>query len=261
MLPHPNLNVYDPPDVYNPTLGVPKGEVDYLAIIENGNDFWTLDAPAPPLESAGSSNRLIELTVDDEGNDIVPGLGWGVNTKSSPQFCNGTYDSFCGRSEKQECLLYGHNDFRGGLTFDSLSGWGIFTLRNLTKGMIFVKMDSWRKAKDNPVTENWTSVNNKPGERSLTKRGNIRRTLKDDPNAHFCPDLLLEFAYGDTIVRIPADEILGERHSLVQRVVQVWTVMNDPGFTQGESVDVELGIRLRGCGRDHVFWVTHVYWA
>ena len=253
-VPQPKLNIYDAPDVYNPVLGVPEGEVDYLAIIENGEDFLSFQAPASPLPTGTteSSNRLIELTVDDNGEDIVPGLGWGVNTKSSPHLCNGTYDSFCGRSDDQECLLYAHNDYRGGVTFDSLSGWGIFTLKNLKEGMIFVKMDSWRKEKDNPVTEGWTTENN----------GRLRRGLKKDQEpAKFCPDFKLEFAFGDTIIRLNSDEILGERHSLAQRVVQIWTVLNDREFTEGETVDIELGIRIRGCAHEHVFWVTHIYWA
>jgi len=285
-IPQPKLNIYDAPDVYNPVLGVPEGEIDYLAIIENGPDFESFLAPATPLplaiEKASTSNsRLIKLTVDSDGAAIVPGLGWGVTTKSSPNMCNGTYDSFCGRSDDQECLLYAHNDFRGGVTFDSLSGWGIFTLKNLKEGMIYVKMDSWHKAEENPVTKGWTEVNNgeyrerkrdehqessfaqNNGDRQEEINGQflLRRELKDDPNAIFCDDFKLEFAFGDTILALNKDEVLGERHSLVQRVVQIWTVLHKPDYTNGDTVDIELGIRLTGCARQHVFWVTHIYWA
>jgi len=268
-LPEPELNIYDPPDVYNPILGVPDGEVDYLAIIENGVDYVMFNAPQPLPRPTKTGNRLIELTVDDKGENIVPGLGWGINTKSSPNLCNGTYDSFCGRSKDHKCLLYGHNDNRGGLTFDSLSGWGLFTLRGLKEGKVYVKMDSWRKASDNPVTEGWTEENNGQGVRSLhssdsvgqqTGPGNVRRRAKDS-NAEFCPDFLLEFAFGDQVVRLKYDEILGDRHALVQRVVQIWTVLDDPDFTKGETVDIELGIRLRGCDRQHIFWLSTIYWA
>lgn len=268
-VPEPRLNLYDAPDVFNPVLGVPKGEVDYLAIIENGNVFLRFQAPAPLLTPLGSSNRLIQVTADESGESIVPGIGWGINTKSSPHMCNGTYDSFCGRSEDEACLLYAHNDYRGGMTFDSLSGWGIFTIKNLKEGMIYVKMDSWRKAKDNPVTEGWTAVNNGTRTRTLLSASHsddevwLRglKVQKDDPNAVFCDDFKLEFAFGDTIISLDKDEVLGDRHSLVQRVVQLWTVLNDRDFTEGETVDIELGIRMSGCARDHVFWLTHIYWA
>jgi hypothetical protein len=270
-LPQPQANIYDSPDVRLPVLDVPRGQLDYLAIVENGLDYWEFEAPAPPLPVTRTGNQLIKVTVDDEGEEIVPGLGWGVSTLSSPERCNGTYDSFCGRSADNPCLLYGHNDFRGGLTFDSLSGWAVFTLRNLKHGMIFVKMDSWRNSEDNPVTEGWTEVNKGGGGRSLsvsmhenerdvslgkTHRGNLRKMTEG-----FCPDLVLEFAVGEHIIQIKSDDILGERHSLVQRVVQIWTVLNDPDFTNGKILDVELGIRLRGCDRQHVFWLTHIYWA
>ena len=275
-LPQPPSNIYDPPDVRLPVLDVPRGQVDYLAIVENGNTYWEFDAPAPKLPVKHTDNRLIKVTVDTEGEQIIPGLGWGVATQSSPEFCNGTYDSFCGRSSNNSCLLYGHNDFRGGLTFDSLSGWGIFTLRNLKHGMIFVKMDSWRPAKDNPVTEGWTEVNNGHGGRFLTvslhdnknhrllnegQPRSLRKMKKASSPKGFCPELVLEFAVGERIISIKSDEILGEKHSLVQRVVQIWTVLNEPDFTKGETLDVELAIRLRGCGRQHVFWLTHIYWA
>ena len=292
-VPDPGENIYDPPDVYNPYLGVPEGEVDYLAIVENGDEYKPFLAPAPPLGDIGpSSNTLLALDhEDDNGEEIVPGLGWGINAKVSADLCNGTYDSFCGRSEDHECLLYGHNDHRGGLTFDSLSGWGIFTLRNVKHGMIFFKMDSWRSADHNPVTEGWTEENG--GSRRLGKTHAVRsssmnsddddnddkdeelsqqptdyyeneqRTLKKKKeDQSFCKDLTLEFAVNGNITRLNSDEILGPRHSLVQRVVQIWTVQNDPGLTKGENlVDVEVGVRLRGCQRQHVFWVTHIYWA
>jgi len=265
-LPQPEENIYDPPDMYNPVLGVPDGEVDYLAIVENGIDYLPFDAPAPPLRDIEVSNRLIKLAVDGEGEEIVPGLGWGVTTKSSPDLCNGTYDSFCGRSKDQECLLYAHNDFRGGITFDSFSGWGIFTLKNLKEGLIYLKMDSWRQ--DNAATEGWTAENNGTRSRSLSNEGHVDNYKDENWFFHrslaneFCDDQTLEFAFGDTVIRLTSDEILApERFSLIQRVVQIWTVLEDRDYTKGDTVDVELGLRLRGCQREHAFWLTHIYWA
>jgi hypothetical protein len=283
-VPETGENIYDPPDVYNPYLGVPKGEVDYLAIVENGNEYLPFSSPGPPLGDIGpNKNNLLALDEDDNGEEIVPGLGWGVNAKVSADLCNGTYDSFCGRSEDNLCLLYGHNDHRGGMTFDSLSGWGIFTLRNLKHGMIFFKMDSWRGADHNPVTEGWAEENGgarrlgqdsivrhsnsdllhlqEPGYETSSDHDNQRDLKKKKEDQNFCKDFTLEFAINGNVTRLNSDEILGSTHSLVQRVVQIWTVQNDPDLTKGETLDVEVGVRLRGCQRQHVFWVTHIYWA
>ena len=39
-------NVYDAPDVFNPVLHPPRGEVDVLSIVENGLDFRRALAPS-----------------------------------------------------------------------------------------------------------------------------------------------------------------------------------------------------------------------
>jgi hypothetical protein len=36
--------------------------------------------------------------------------------------------------------------------------------------------------------------------------------------------------------------------------------MDDPNFTQ-EPVDVEVAVRLQGCGKDCTIAVSHIYWA
>lgn len=47
-----------------------------------------------------------------------------------------------------------------------------------------------------------------------------------------------------------------------QRVVEVFTLLDDEAFVkEGEKKDVEVAIRMRGCGDEKVFSLTHVYWA
>lgn len=198
-------------------------------------------------------------------------------TKASPNMCNGTYDSFCGRDEKNQCLLYAHNDHRGGLTFDSLSGWGVFELKGLKHGQVFVKMDSWRRLGDNPSTDGWTEVNNGwDGHRELAHSPYLDSSSEDqdheDENHRklgkkkgedTCPEMHLDFAINGKIIKsLEHKEILAKpNHLLAQRVVQIWPVLDDPDMVKDGPIDVEFAVRMRGCSREYVFWVTHIYWA
>jgi hypothetical protein len=52
-----------------------------------------------------------------------------------------------------------------------------------------------------------------------------------------------------------------EHRKDVQRVVHVSTLMDDPDYTGGATKDVELAMRLRGCGRTKAYTLSHVYWS
>ena len=115
---HPNHavgpNWYDPPEVYNPALDPPLGELDVLAIVENGVSFRKnlariLDSAqnmeGRDFKEEGTGSRL--------NLDIVGGKGWQFEnplTASAPDNCDGEYDSWCRRTGS--CLMYGHNDGR-----------------------------------------------------------------------------------------------------------------------------------------------------
>ena len=47
----------------------------------------------------------------------------------------------------------------------------------------------------------------------------------------------------------------------LQRVVEVVKLLDDPAYTGGETEEVELAIRMVGCGTSRVHLVNHVYWA
>jgi hypothetical protein len=44
-------------------------------------------------------------------------------------------------------------------------------------------------------------------------------------------------------------------------VIEYLTLLDDPNYTGGATKNVELAIRMTGCGRSKVFGLTHVYWA
>ena len=159
-LPVPEESVYNPPDVFNPTIEPPDGAFDYLAVVENGidyNEVVSYDNAPVTTGSQKTNNKLIPIGVDG----VEPGRGWGANTNTNPDGCDGSYDGFCGRGKSNDCLLSAHNDHRGGLIFDSYSGWGIFTVPNVKKGLIFTRIEWWYNAgQHNPRTDGWVTENN-----------------------------------------------------------------------------------------------------
>ena len=46
-----------------------------------------------------------------------------------------------------------------------------------------------------------------------------------------------------------------------QRVVEILSLLEDPSYTGGEAREVEVAIRIKGCGRQKTFGLTHVYWS
>ena len=64
---------------------------------------------------------------------------------------------------KRVYLLRGHNDGRGGLVFDSFSGWLILNLLRVRSGIIVLKMECWHKVNRAWKTQGWTSINNHKG--------------------------------------------------------------------------------------------------
>lgn len=266
-LPMAEDSVYDPPDVFNVYEELPDGEFDYLAVVENGVPFsgiLTFDnSPLPPL-ALKTNNKLIPLGVDG----IKPGLGWSLDSASSPDTCDGSWKSFCNRGIAQDCLLYGHNDYRGGLQFDSFSGWGIFTVPNVKLGVIFVRLEWWH-GPGNPRTVGWTEENNG------TSPADLKRYLSDsihgvqqrvdESSRHLkgpvlCEKFQFEFVVNGKKTSYNADQF-HEKLLITQRVVQLQHLLNDPTLTNGEPHDVEVAIRIAGCELKHMFKLSHIYWA
>ena len=74
------------------------------------------------------------------------------------------------------------------------------------------------------------------------------------------PDtFLFEYAIDGKITTLTRDQFL-EQKKQIQRVVETLTLLDDPSFTS-DAKDVEVAVRLKGCGRACTFGVSHIYWA
>jgi hypothetical protein len=278
----PPANTYVGPDVYNPALEPPAGEVNYLAIMENDdmpfNQSRRQLLPSSDAINESSqldlSNRNFETASADhhrclQGNsNLTVGRGWALHIYKDDVPCNGTYDAECGRVPRNSCLLYGHNDGKGGLVFDSLSGWLLMRVKRVKYGLIIIKLETWNHAntqgKWSPVesselTEGWVEENNGTVQRRLVDTvEQSKETLYVAPNP--CPDFRFDFAINGQIQTLGKAKFFRMR-KFVQSTVETWPLLDDPNFSFGKEVDVELGIRMRGCKRINSFKLTHVYWA
>jgi hypothetical protein len=280
-------NLYFGPDVYNPFLEPPEDAVNYLAIVENAGP-GIISSTTSRRQLLSSSNSLEEISPVSfnnnpletsiavhgrrlDGSSLTVGRGWSLILGRDDIPCNGTYDSECGRDPKSACMLYGHNDGKGGLVFDSFSGWLLMRLNEFKHGIIILKIETWQhknhQGKWSPVlssklTEGWTEINNGMDDKKSGASAH-RRRLAVDPSTvaeELCPEFKFEFAINGRIQSWSKEEFLAKR-IFVQPVVETWTLLDDPSFTSGKEVSVELGIRMRGCQRINSFKLTHVYWS
>jgi hypothetical protein len=208
-------------------------------------------------------------------------------------YCNGTIDADeCGRDPKSPCLFVGHNDERGGLVFDSFSGWLLLTLKGVKEGLLIIVLETWLhpgssggfyNREPNELTETWTAENN--GATTRRKLRNVvsesqqeeekdeeevssdassfgRRQLKEAPNLapDLCPDFSFEYAINGKIVSLNKAEFL-EKKKFLHRVVETLVLLDDPTFSSGKALDVDFGIRMQGCKLLNRMKLTHVYWA
>ena len=98
-VPQPGPNLYDPPDVRVPAFDAPDGEIDILSIIENGVDFVPNKARVKALAGELDPLRHRQLAAGRKPitSNLEPGQGWALDTKSAPDNCDGSWDSFCGQ--------------------------------------------------------------------------------------------------------------------------------------------------------------------
>ncbi|GKY93542.1 hypothetical protein MPSEU_000321600 [Mayamaea pseudoterrestris] len=275
----PPPNVYDPPDVRLPFAEVPEGAADAVNIIENGIDF------VPNLARIKHTERLLNPVPYEfkSQNYITPGNGTWTNSNAAPDNCDGTWDSFCNRFAGSNCLLIDHNDGRNGLLMDGLSGWIVLDIANVEKGLIVVKIETWHNSGENLATTNWTCANNDcPPERQLQSttfvkqtgspsqqllfssdnasvtRGKARRLKPEPPKP--CEAFRFEFAIDGKITSWTNEEFEARR-TQIARVVATWTLLDDPSYVADGAKDIELAIRITGCGNFVTHSLTHVYWA
>lgn len=255
-------NLYDPPEPHLAAFDAPDGQVDILSILENGNEYLPNRARQQALAGQRSAARqLAEQPRAPITSDLVPGQGWYLLSKSAPDNCDGTWDSFCGRSADSNCLLNGHNDFRGGLGFDSLSGWMILNLEKMKHGIILIRVEDYWGDGKNPRTNGWKCENGRTDCPAAASENNarVRRSLAGK-NPNNCDNFTFEYAIDGKVTSWDKAAWDANRKEL-QRVAHLWQLMDNPDYTGAAEKDVELAIRLTGCDRQTTFGLSHVYWA
>jgi hypothetical protein len=265
-----NKNEYEAPDVFNPKLHPPPGAIDVLNIVEAGVDFKSVLAPDYTTE-------YYKKPTFANPPKVPVGKGITLETKIGDTYCDGTVDSFCNRGGDNKCLLYGHNDGRHGLVFDSFSGWMVMNVPDVKNGFIAVKYESWHFAVSSWRTDGWNSINNEGRQLSsaeetilnsnstkavLTMRHSNttgRRGLKQK-QIEFCPEFRFEYAVDGHITSLNLTEWRAASQ-VVQRVVEILKVLDDPNYTGGEEKEVEVAVRITGCAHRKVFKLSHIFWS
>jgi hypothetical protein len=251
---------YEGPDVHNSCYDVPDGGVDVASIVSNRR---FLEGVLPPVSQTSANVGVDRTTLQRSSNTrdladtIVPGKGWEVMWEK-PGTCDGQYDSICGRQRNDACPLLGHHDSQGTLVGNEYSGWLVFDLPDVSEGIILIRMITGLKATDNPRTEGWSSVNNERRTEESVRSGSRysdRRDLQDD---QIPDDFVFEWAINGKVTSWDKKTLL-EKRSRPQKMVDLWTLLDDPNFA--EKGKVELALRLKGCGNRCTVGVPHVYWA
>ncbi len=154
--------VYSGVDLLPLSWKIPESEVDLHAIAIATtykkpivDKQWYDIGDDDVEEDAEHSRRLrsTKITKEDEvqltrvslrrnlnGDEVSPGLGWGIEG-SSTGYCDGSSNSFnCHREAGTDCLLSGHNDSRNVISGDGLSGWFVVKLPKVKEGLIFARL-------------------------------------------------------------------------------------------------------------------------
>jgi len=260
--------VYDKP-ITIPWQTIPEGEVDVRAIVGagkfddrrlDGGDFETLDA----VDQEGREAGVVPNTAKGHSGhrslrsleDIVPGKGWQLQRSAPAGYCDGSTDYHsCNRQPSNNCLANDHQDTRTGIFGDQLSGWLMFDIDNVVEGFVVLKFETWHKGEVNPMTKDWTSINNE-GEED-------ERLLKKEPK-HWWPDEFEVDVAINGVITIYNRDMIEEKMIQAQRVVQLM-VLHDKKPAQPE--DMEVAIRIRCAGEEnrekHLcnINISHLYWA
>jgi hypothetical protein len=241
-IPQPGQPLYEPPEQFIRDLHPPPGAIDLLNIVEAGVDFRSTLNPDYAVEYYQKPTFAIE-------SKMPIGKGVGLITKSGDEYCDGTADSFCGKGAEDKCLLAGTNDARNGLYMDGLSGWTILHIPDLKFGYVALKFETWHSSGENPQTRE-------------TKNSDVttRRSLKGEKVPEFCNTFQFEYAIDGKVNVLSKEEFMKKLH-LVQRVVEIITILQDPNYTDGQEKEVEVAFRITGCERINTFVLTHIYWA
>lgn len=246
----PKLEVsmlYDGPDVPNPNLQVPHGDIDTAEIAGLRRQLEMI----PQLEYLKKTlwhenDTHAHLPRLRQRNlEIQSGKGWEFSNVL-PGNCDGTYDAICGRLPSSDCLLYGHMDSKGGLIGNESSGWLVFIIPQVVNGIIILKIESNHSSDENTVTKSWADENNGENIRFLEESTTLPA------------DFIFDYAIDGVVSSLNLFDFKSKL-SYPQSNIELFTVLDDADF-EGPK-DVEIAIQMRNCGRDCTFSVTHIYWS
>jgi hypothetical protein len=267
-------NIYNPPDVFNPALHPPVGAIDVLSIVEAGVDFKSVLDPS-------YANEFYKKPSFASPPKVPVGKGVNLKTHAGDDFCDGSVGSFCQKGSDQDCLLSGHNDGRNGLVFDGFSGWIVMNLPDVENGFIVIRFESWHQPGSAFKTEGWASINNEARRLQMSNnetsyedftfqtntsiaeldRTSDSRVLKKGP-VEVCNEFQFEYAIDGIVTSLDVAEYKErQKKGKIQRVVETLVLLEDSNYTGGVEREVEVAVRIRGCGRHNTFKLSHIYWS
>jgi len=266
-------NLFDGPDPLNPCMKIPDGEVDVYAIVSGRRKLHVLESWAAEDTMLGrrasSSDVLFYNSNRSLESGIVPGKGWQMWGEPAG-YCDGSYYAECNRAGP--CVLQGNQVGRGAIIGNEWSGWLVLSLKDLSEGIIVLKLHTWHTDGENTITKGWSTVNNERhlrdnDTRQASSASDVQRSSASQRRMGVRPtdtppqpdSMVFEYAVDGVVTSLPRDQFLGKLQKL-QRVVETLTILDDPNFTASPR-DVEIAIRMTGCGRDCTFGLSHVYWA
>jgi hypothetical protein len=240
--------LYDGPDLRNPYLKVPHGEIDTAEIaglrrrlhFRNTHSFQEEEHY---LEK--DSMNWFHSNLRRRHLEINAGKGWQFS-RTLPGNCDGTYDAICGRLPSSDCLLDGHMDSRGGILGNELSGWLVFDVPEVKEGIIMLKFERNHLEDESTATKDWSDINN----------GEYTRHLQSP--TPLPEDFFFDYAIDGNITSLSLSEFQS-KISNPQNYIELITLLDDSKFEGPKNI--EAAIRLRNCGRKCAFLVTHLYWA
>ncbi|KAL9186839.1 hypothetical protein ACHAXT_010559 [Thalassiosira profunda] len=252
--------LYPGRDPHVPSQRVPKGEVDVATIArslpprskkkrrrllaEERRQSAIAHSPVGDQYAVGRERRV-------EESKITPGQGWASENHPAG-FCDGTSNAICYREKTNHCVLSGHNDARGVMKGDALSGWLVLNFKDMKEGIVMARMEPWHKHNSNARTEGWTAVNNGEDEgRRMLKGG---QPLHESFTFEVAVNGVTQYKHNTTQFN---DHCVNPGYNLV--ICVLW---DDALALKNEKQDVEFAMRITGDGgRAALLGMTQIYWA
>ncbi|KAK1739865.1 hypothetical protein QTG54_009624 [Skeletonema marinoi] len=233
------------------TSGISAGAASAEAK-RGGHHWYSRISSTSSMLRNETNHRILGRRLADDSGAIVPGEGWEVQG-GNIGYCDGTSNAVCARDTSSICLMTGHNDGRGTLDGDALSGWVVFNLKDVTQGLFLARMESWFPMETNKRTESWTAINN--GKRTR------HRHLKAPPPPKPA-DYRVEVAVNGVITKSLNETEFNDLcvepgYNLI--ICTLWD--DEERAVKNEKEDVELAFRMAGGGRKAIMGITHVYYA